>query len=226
MRRRRRPAAASALAAELGTSVRTIYRDIQTLAAQGFQIEGEAGVGFLLKPGSLMPPMMFTEEEMEAIVLGLRWVSQSGDKSLTTAARDARAKIHAVLPATQQLLSEHIGLLAGPRKNTGPESRSESGAELAPAMAMACRAAIRQQLRLKIKYTDGKGDRTSRVVWPVALAFFDNVRLLVAWCESRNDFRSFRTDRMDIQATLDRYPRPRRLLLAEWQQRNNIPEQL
>src|SRR5579871_5038155 len=98
LRRRRRPVAGAVLAEELGVSLRSIYRDIATLQAQGANIEGEAGVGYLLKPGFLLPPLMLTEEEIEAIVLGSRWVAKRGDDKLSTAARGALAKILSVLP--------------------------------------------------------------------------------------------------------------------------------
>ncbi len=212
IRRQRRPVTARALASELGTTVRTIYRDIDTLVSHGFQITGEAGVGYVLKPGSLMPPMMFTEEELEAVVLGLRWVSKRGDSLLAAAAKDARAKIHAVLPATQQQISEQVGLLAGP----GPCLTEPLG----------LREAIRKEAKLRITYADAKQERSIRVVWPVALAFFENVRVLVAWCETRGDFRSFRIDRIENVEALERYTKRRRILLAEWRERENIPEQL
>ncbi len=195
MRRQRRPVAARTLAAELGTSIRTIYRDIDTLVAQGFQITGEAGLGYVLMPGSLMPPLMFTEEELEAVVLGLRWVNQRGDSSLAAAANDARAKIRSVLPLEQQQVSEHVGLLAGP----GPCLTEP----------VRLREAIRKELKLKITYTDSKDSNSVRIVWPVALAFFENVRVLVAWCETRADFRSFRTDRLEIVDTFERYAKRR-----------------
>src|SRR5215472_5836791 len=99
LRLRRRPVAGQALAAELGVSLRTLYRDIAALQAQGAWIEGEAGLGYVLRPGFMLPPLMFSEDEIAALVLGSRWVAERGDAELALAARHALAKIAAVLPA-------------------------------------------------------------------------------------------------------------------------------
>lgn len=212
MRRLRRPVTARILAEELGISVRSVYRDIGTLVAQGFQISGEAGFGYVLKPGSLLPPMMFTDDELEAVILGLRWVMQRGDASLVASAQNVRAKIDAVLPVGQQNRSEHVPLLAGP----GP----------ALMQSVAVREALKKEQKLRIAYVDANGVSSARVIWPIALAFFDSAQVLVSWCESRNDFRSFRLDRLEVADVLDPYPKRRRLLLAEWRERERIPEQL
>src|SRR6184192_541650 len=98
LRRHRRPVSGSVLADAVGVSLRTLYRDIETLKAQRAHIDGEAGVGYVLRPGFMLPPLMFTEEEIEAIVLGSRWVGERGDERLAAAARNALAKITAVLP--------------------------------------------------------------------------------------------------------------------------------
>ena len=98
LHRHRRPVTGQSLADELGVSVRTLYRDIATLQAQGAHIEGEPGLGYVLRPGFLLPPLMFSEEELSALVLGMRWVADRGDGPLARAARDATAKIAAVLP--------------------------------------------------------------------------------------------------------------------------------
>src|ERR1051325_6578048 len=98
LRRHRHPVTGQAMADELGVSLRTVYRDIQTLVAQGATIDGEAGLGFILRPGFVLPPLMFSDEELEALVLGLRWVSQRTDASFEYAAMNALAKIAAALP--------------------------------------------------------------------------------------------------------------------------------
>src|SRR5262245_46311898 len=98
LRRHRNPVAAQMLADELGVSLRTIYRDVATLQHQGASIDGEPGIGYVMRPGFMLPPLMFSEEEIEALVLGSRWVARRGDKKLAEAGRNALAKIAAVLP--------------------------------------------------------------------------------------------------------------------------------
>src|SRR5262249_54467745 len=114
LRRHRRPVSGCTLAGELGVSLRTLYRDIAALQGQGARIDGEAGVGFLLRPGFMLPPLMFSEEEIEALVLGSRWVGERGDARLAAAARNALAKIGAVLPDDLREGLDGIGLLVGP----------------------------------------------------------------------------------------------------------------
>ena len=198
-------------------SERTIYRDIATLAGQGAPIEGAAGLGYVLRPGFMLPPLMFGDEEIEALVLGLRWVAERGDGALGAAAADALAKIAAVLPADLREKAEDTGLIAGP-----------GAALVAAELDLAeLRRTIRTERKLRIAYADGAGRRTERTIWPFALAFFDEVRVVAAWCETRRDFRHFRTDRIvKAEPTSERYPRRRRALLAEWRKREDIPEQI
>lgn len=216
LRRRRRPVAAARLAAELGVSERTIYRDIATLVGQGAAIEGEAGLGYVLRPGFVLPPLMFSEEEIEALVLGLRWVALRGDASLGAAAADVLAKVTDVIPPGLRDKADDSGLLAAPFSPT-PASAVDLS-EL--------RRAIRSERRLHISYADADGRATTRTIWPVALAFFEKTRVLAAWCETRQDFRHFRTDRI-LRADLgaETYPRRRRVLLAEWRQREGLAAQ-
>src|SRR3954467_15844009 len=115
LRRHRRPVSGRTLADEMGVSIRTLYRDIATLQGQGAPIEGEAGLGYVLKPGFMLPPLMFTDEEIEAIVLGARWVARQPDKRLSEAATDALAKIAAVLPDDLREVLDATALLVGPR---------------------------------------------------------------------------------------------------------------
>lgn len=204
LRRRRRPVTAVRLAEELGVSLRTVYRDIATLSAQGAHIEGEAGVGYVLKPGFFLPPLMFGADEVEALILGLRLVSRRGDPALERAARDALTKITAVLPAETAEAAAATGLLAGP------------SAGIAPHLAV-IRTAIRAEEKLHLRYADKRDVSTERTVWPVALGFFEAAEVLAAWCEARRGFRHFRLDRIAAaQPSGQRYPRRRRLLLAEW----------
>ncbi|BBE72059.1 helix-turn-helix transcriptional regulator [Oharaeibacter diazotrophicus] len=213
LRRRRRPVAGSELADELGVSLRTIYRDVQALIAQGAPIEGEAGIGYVLRPGFLLPPLMFTDDEIEALVLGARMAARRGDDRLATAADDALAKIAAVLPADLADRMEGDGLLVGFGRPERPD-----GVDLS-----ALRAAIRNETKIAFAYVNERGEASRRVVWPIALAFFDRVRVLTAWCELRSDFRHFRTDRISEPTVLgQRYPRRRRALLKEWRELENI----
>jgi predicted DNA-binding transcriptional regulator YafY len=216
LRRHRTPVSGAVLAEELGVSLRTIYRDIQTLIGQGATIDGEAGVGYVLRPGFVLPPLMFSDEELEALVLGSRFIAQRADQPLAAAARNAIAKIAAVLPEDLRDSIEGSGLLAGPGQPLTPD----------PIDLAAVRAAIRTERKVIIDYTDPKGNKTTRTVWPVALGFFDRVRMLVAWCELRQDFRHFRADRIStLRETKQRYPRRRRALMKEWRAVEGIPEQ-
>jgi predicted DNA-binding transcriptional regulator YafY len=191
------------------------YRDIQTLIASGAPIRGEAGIGYVLLPGYTLPPLMFTEEEIEAIVLGSRIVMESADARLVRTARDALAKITLVLPGDRAEAVPVVGLLSGPRRPIAPD-----GVDLA-----LLRQAIRVERKIWITYSDEAGNRTDRRVWPISLTFFDRVRVLAAWCELRQGFRHFRTDRMlSLVETIERLPRPRRVLLKEWRQAEGLPD--
>ena len=196
MRGRHRPVTAARLAVELEVSERTIYRDVADLMAQGAPIEGEAGVGYILRPGLFLPPLMLSEDEVEAILLGPRYVDQRGDEVLQAAASIALAKITAVLPSLAQ------AQIINPLSTPGPPSTfPRNGVPLDE-----LRTAIRSQSRLDVTYEDEQGRRTGRVVWPVQLSFMDRARVLAAWCELRQDFRTFRTDRIIAMRQLDRYP--------------------
>ena len=215
LRRHRQPVSGAALARELGISLRTVYRDIASLQAQGANIEGEAGVGYVLRPGYMLPPLMFSREEIEALVLGSRLVAQRADRQLALAAGDALAKITEVLPDDLKDELAASTLLAGP-----PVRPPEDRIDLAR-----LREFIRAEQMLRIAYRDEKGEATERVIWPFALTFFEGARVVVAWCSLRNDFRSFRTDRMDILGeALGRYPRRRMQLLKAWRQTLGISD--
>jgi predicted DNA-binding transcriptional regulator YafY len=212
----RRPVSGATLAEALGISLRTVYRDIETLKAQGAHIDGEPGVGYVLRPGFMLPPLMFSEEEIEAIVLGSRWVADRADAALGAAARNALAKIAAVLPQDLKISLDTSSLLVGPGNAV-----AAGDAEL-PTI----RLAIRTERKLRIFYVDGRGRDSKRTIWPFALAFFDRVRVVVAWCEIREGFRHFRTDRISkVQFVDKRYPRRRQVLLKDWRATEGIPEQ-
>ena len=213
LRRYRQPVSGKTLAAETGVSLRTLYRDIASLQAQGALIEGEAGLGYVLKPGFMLPPMMFSPEEIEALVLGSRWVAKMADARLAAGAVDALQKIAAVLPAElREEIDTSTLLVAGPRR---PEDKSD---------LVLIRKAIRAEHMLDLAYTDEKGALTQRRVWPFALGFFDSVRIMIAWCEMREGFRHFRTDRIaSAVSTEKRYPRRRQVLLKAWREAEGIP---
>ena len=215
LRRHRHPVSGAALAAELGISLRTLYRDIATLNTQGAKIDGEPGIGYVLRPGFMLPPLMFSDEEIEALVLGSRWVSDRADRPMAKAARNALAKIAAVLPDDMKDRVETPGLLIGP----GPKLAA-GDAELA-----LIREAIRNERKLRIAYVDGDGAPTRRAIWPFALSFFDRARVVVAWCELRQGYRHFRTDRIATLTLTDmRYPRRRHAMLKEWRAIEGIPD--
>lgn len=213
LRRHRRPVSGKVLAEETGVSLRTLYRDIASLQAQGATIEGEAGVGYVLKPGFLLPPLMFSAEEMEAVMLGMKWVTNRGDEALRAAAGRALARIRAVLPPDLDPDPQASPLLVGPSAPL-PAHRVD--------LAL-LRTAIRRERKLSIAYCDAAGVPTDRVIWPFALAYFDHARVVLGWCELRGDFRTFRTDRLaDAQMSDARYPRRRQVLLREWRAREGI----
>ena len=214
LRRHRQPVSGQALADELSVSLRTVYRDIQTLIGQGATIDGEAGLGFVLRPGFVLPPLMFSDEELEALVLGLRWVAQRTDASFEHAAMNALAKIAAVLPDDLRNNVEGIGLIAVPSRD------ADARHDLAP-----IRTAIRSEQMVVLDYADVKGEHTRRTVWPIALAFFESSRVLAAWCELRQDFRHFRIDRIiALRETGQRYPQRRRVLMKQWREIEKIAE--
>jgi predicted DNA-binding transcriptional regulator YafY len=209
LRGRRRPITAAQLAGQLSVSMRTVYRDVQTLIGLGAPIDGGAGIGYLLRAGFFLPPLMFGEEELEALVLGARWVQGQGDPALAQAADSALAKI---ATASSRDLRDRIaetGLFA-PRLSRP----AAQGAGL-----HVLREAIRRERKLEIRYLSIAGAETERVIWPVALVFFEGTRLVAAWCELRRDFRHFRADRISsLVATDTRYPRARRELARLWRQ--------
>lgn len=214
-RQHRRPVSGAQLAAATGVSLRTLYRDVETLKGQGAQIDGEAGIGFVLRPGFMLPPLMFSEEEIEALVLGSRWVAGHTDDRLGAAARAALSKIAAVLPPDLRDGLETSGLLVGKSPTQEP-----SVVDLA-----LLRAAIRRERKLSITYADRQDEMTRRLIWPFALSYFEAVRVLVAWCELRQGFRSFRVDRIvALEPTETRYPRRRNALLKDWRLAKGVPE--
>ncbi|ALN72173.1 YafY family protein [Aureimonas sp. AU20] len=207
LRRHRQPVSGHALAETLGVSLRTLYRDIASLQALGAEVEGEAGVGYVLRPGFHLPPLMFRPEELEALALGSRWVAGQADPALRDAALSALSRIAAVLPPELRAELDASSLMVGPGKTRLADS-------IDPALL---RLAIRRERKLRLAYQDAAGSASDRVIWPFALAFFEGARILLGWCEMRGDFRHFRTDRIASAELLDeRSPRRRAQLLKEW----------
>jgi predicted DNA-binding transcriptional regulator YafY len=213
LRRHRAPISGPDLAKELGVSIRTLYRDIATLQAQGADIQGEPGLGYVLRPGFMLPPLMFSVDEIEALVLGSRWVARrADDPRLSDAAANALSKISAVLPTDLRESLEAAPLLV-PAGDVVP-----STVDLAT-----IRGAIRRERKMDINYRDAGGAASTRTIWPFAIGFFERVRVIAAWCELRQDYRNFRLDRigaMDVMA--ERYPRRRAAMLREWRERQGI----
>lgn len=213
LRQHRYPVAGHVLADQLGVSLRTLYRDIATLQSYGATIEGESGMGYVLQPGFLLPPLMFNEEEIEALVLGARWVMKRADSDLSKAAHRVLTKIQNVLPDDLKHSMEKSGLLVGPGEVVATDEE----------MLVDIRSAIRGEFKLEIDYLDLKGKVSTRTIWPFAMAFFDQVRLVVAWCELREGFRNFRIDRIQVLRPLSKkYPRRRDSLLREWRKIEGI----
>ena len=213
LRARRAPVAASTLAENLDVSPRTLYRDIQSLRAQGADIQGEAGVGYLLRAGFTLPPLMFSPEELDALALGARWVKQNGDADLAKAAEQAMAKIAAVAPR------EGGEFIDAPTQLV----REKRGDAQHDAWMPKLREAMRAERKVALDYVDAHGAPTQRIIWPVALGFMTEYRVVAAWCEARAAFRHFRVDRIaGLAITPARYPRRRRALLTEWRKAEGL----
>jgi predicted DNA-binding transcriptional regulator YafY len=193
LRRSTLPVTAAALAQELEVSKRTVYRDVADLIGQRVPIDGEAGLGYLLASDYDMPPLMLTPDEIEAVMLGAQWVAARSDKALANAARDVIAKIAAVVP--EHLLPFIVEPSVGVRPTV---AMSEEGVD-----PSRLRSAIREGRKLRLIYRSDAGEETERKVWPVILGYAETTRMLVAWCELRQGFRHFRTDRMIEAVMLD-----------------------
>lgn len=217
LRGHRRPVTATQLAQDLSVSLRTIYRDIGTLVELGAPIDGEAGIGYVLRTGFFLPPLMFNEDELEALVLGARWVEQQGDAGLARAAGTAITKIATASPRDLRDGLAEAGLWA-------PKFKSPNTVEL-PLQPI--REAIRREHKIRIAYVNEGGEASERIIWPIALAFMETVQVVAAWCELRNSFRHFRADRIGQLTPLRlRYPTRRAALVKQWrvEQKIQLPE--
>lgn len=216
LRAYRYPVSAKTLAEKLQVSTRTLYRDIEVLKSQGADIEGEPGLGYQLKPGFMLPPLMFDEQELEALVLGMRWIAKKTDSALQQAGRQVLDKIRAVLPIELQRELDLSSLMVGPDPVLCLDDKA----------MLTLRKAIQQQVKVEITYIDLKEQMTQRILWPIGIAFFDGIRILIAWCEKRQAFRHFRTDRIkNIAALNEKYHPSKAKLLKQWRIENDIPEQ-
>ena len=202
-----KPVTASVLAEELEVNIRTVYRDVATLQARRVPIEGAAGIGYMLRKGFDLPPLMFTTEEVDAIVVGAQMLKRIRDPQLQQAAESVLAKVAIVLPDLQRRhLATPTVYDAGPRPGPAP------GVDLSEV-----RSAIHESRKMSIGYTDEKGSTTQRIIWPIAMAYYTDVTLIGAWCELRQDYRHFRVDRIANSRVLDEgFPADNGRLMAEW----------
>lgn len=216
LRSHRFPVPGAQLAETLGISLRSLYRDIATLQEQGARIEAAPGLGYVLLPGFILPPLMFNEDEIEALVLGSRWVAQRTDEPLSAAARSALVKVAAVLPPLLRQALDASALMVPAGENAAEDKIDLSR----------LRQAIRNERKVTIHYRDLSNNESHRVIWPFVIGYFDHSRILGGWCELRDEFRHFRTDRiLSITVENQRYPRRRQHLLKTWREINNIATQ-
>ena len=207
LRRHRGVVAGAVLAREAGVSLRTIRRDIATLQAMGADIDAEAGVGYALRPGFLLPPLSFTEEELHALVIGVEWVSRQTDAALAEAVRNALAKIDSVLtPTLRPALDDSSFYVA-----SGPPSVA-TRFDLAQ-----CRRAMREQRKMRVVYREESGGTSERIVWPIMLGFDGSGRSFAAWCEREAGYCIFDAERVvDMTLLVEHYPGSRRQLVKAW----------
>ncbi len=207
LRRSSQPVTAESIATELETSKRSVYRDIAALMAQRVPVRGEAGIGYVLDSGFDMPPLMLTSDEVEAAVLGAQWVAGRGDPALARAARDLIAKIAATVPERLRPVVLEPALGAPKSWNVLPETIDMA----------AMRGAIHAARKVALHYKDEKEVESRRTIWPFQVAYRETTRIVIAWCEARDDFRMFRTDRVLVAEVLDeRYPARPAALRARW----------
>jgi predicted DNA-binding transcriptional regulator YafY len=201
------PLTAGSMAAQLEVTVRTIYRDVAALQAARIPIEGAPGLGYVLRRGFDMPPLMFTPDEIDAIAVGARLVRRLRDSGLQRAAESVLSKVATALPATLR-----ADLAAAPFFVSDGSNEKPEGIALAD-----LRHAIRESRKLRIAYRDGQGRPTGRVVLPLAMAYYVDVTLLGAWCEQRGDYRNFRVERITASCLLEeRFIADRPRLLNGW----------
>lgn len=198
------------MARELGISQRSVYRDIETLRSLGAPLDGQAGVGYCLRDGFFLPEFAFSPDELDALILGLGWVQQRADPALARCSESALAKILAARSNVAAPVHEPPGLIT-----------ASASDRVDPPQAALLRKAIRSQRKADIRYEDAKGALSKRIIWPIAIVYFDDVRVLAAWCELRSAFRHFRVDRVAVEAILDeRYPGRRQSIMKQWHEQD------
>lgn len=203
----RYPITAESLASQLQISVRSIYRDIDELRCQGADIAGEAGIGYQLKSGLLLPPLMFDENELEALILGLRWVENNADEELKLSAIRAINKINAVVKQSAQAVISQTTLFAPSTQTTSIDN----------VIAKDLRRSLRKETKARIEYQDESGKHSHRIIWPIAIGYMKATQVLAAWCELRQNYRHFRLDRIQSYTALDeKLPYPKHYLFEQW----------
>ncbi|MEG3123375.1 helix-turn-helix transcriptional regulator [Sphingomonas sp. GB1N7] len=207
LRRATEPVTAARIADELETSKRTIYRDIDALIGQRVPIRGEAGIGYVLERGFDLPPLMLTADEVEAVALGAQWVVVHGDDALARAALDVLAKVAVIVPEAMR------DLIADPAVGTPPKrARVDDHVDVAR-----LRLWCREGRVLEIGYRDESGRISKRTIRPFMVGYVEDVRVIASWCELRQDFRVFRTDRLTAVDYLERrYPDHPVALRRKW----------
>ncbi|KAB0679247.1 helix-turn-helix transcriptional regulator [Aureimonas leprariae] len=195
LRLARRPVTAARIAAALEVSQRSVYRDIAALQAMRVPIEGGRGIGYVLRPGFTLPPLMFTIEETEAVVLALSLLRRTGDEELRAAASQVAAKVAAAMPAPLARAIDGRAIHAW-----GEVAASPAGVDLATV-----RRAVRDERKLKLSYRDEAGRETERTIRPIALIYYPETTNIVAWCELRSALRQFRAERVLASQAVDAY---------------------
>jgi len=215
LRSARKPLTAQAIAERMEVDKRTIYRDIAALQAMRIPIEGEAGVGYVMRRGFDLPPLMFDADEVEAIVVGLALLQRTGDAGLQSAASSVGAKIAEVLPRE-----------TGRSIDAKTLHVSTWGAAMPGIDMKAVRRAIREERKLRLGYLDGGNQPTQRIVRPIAVVYYVEVAVLAAWCELRKDFRHFRVDRIASMKTLtERFTGEGAALRQNWERTQPLKDE-
>lgn len=190
LRGRLNPVSAEALAIDLNVSVRTIYRDMATLQTMGAPVRGEAGIGYQMERGYFLPPLRFDADELEAIMLGTRLIAARGDSELSDAARRVSGKISGIM-------EEEVGDTYARLPLRAVSRQSQEDIKASTHLGF-LRSAVREKAQLHILYRDLKEAQSQRIARPLGLTVFDHVWLLTIWCETRNDFRNLRVDRIEV----------------------------
>ena len=184
LRGRRTPISAEKLAEHMSVSARTIYRDMATLQSMGAPIRGEGGIGYQIEAGFFLPPLHFDQDELDALLLGVRMVIARGDSELGQAATRLLGKVETVLFGEEKNLNQPLFAVS-----------SENGSSIASGYS-ALRKAIRSRKKIEVVYEDANRLKSKRIVRPLGITAFERVWLLTVWCETRHDFRNFRLDRI------------------------------